>query len=409
MSKSSFTLLNCGVKKTISIIGGGPSAMFLAFFLDKEKFETTIYEKNNTIGRKFLVAGKGGFNLTHSEEIDKFIGRFFPEQKLEKALNGFTNQELKKFYKEIGIPTFVGTSKRIFPEQGIKPIEVLNAIVEELRDFNVSIVNNHEWDNWDSDANLLFKNGNTIKSDIVVFSLGGGSWKVTGSDGTWIDAFEKKGISTTAFKAANCAFNVKWPTEISDNFLGTPLKNIAISVNNKYQKGELVITEFGLEGNAIYALSKEIQDHIEKDGHAQIYVDLKPNLTEGKVLEKLRSTKEKRTTDALRKDLKLSNAELKLLKTSTTKEEFLDLVFMSKLIKKFPIKVLAAAPIDEAISTYGGVSFDALTEYFELKEISNHFCIGEMVEWNAPTGGYLLQACCSMGVYLAKHLNTLQN
>ena len=392
------------MKKQITIIGGGPSAFLLASFLDAEKFTITIYEKNKTAGRKFLVAGKGGFNLTHSESIDQLIKRFTPINFLDKALLNFTNIDFRNWLDQIEIPTYIGSSKRVFPEKGIKPIEVLNAILKSLKKKGVIITYNHTFSDWDPKGNPIINN-KTIATDYTVFSLGGGSWKVTGSDGMWLDTFSKKGIKTKVFQASNCGYKIDWKSNFIQKHEGTPLKNIAISCNKIIQKGEAVITKFGLEGNAIYGLSPQIREQLNVISKATVFIDFKPSLTLENVLSKIKKSIFKNTTQILKKELKLSPSQIDLLKTYLSKESYLNIESLAKNIKKFPLELIDTATIDEAISTVGGIDLNAISKNFELKKMPNQFCIGEMLDWDAPTGGYLLQASASIGVYLAKYLN----
>jgi len=394
------------MKKTISIIGGGPSAFLLAAFLDATKFTTTIYEKNKTAGRKFLVAGKGGFNLTHSEPIEQLIKRYTPSDFLEEALLNFTNTDFRNWLAQIGISTYIGSSKRVYPKEGIKPIEVLNAILDFLKKKGTIIKYEQTFTDWDIDNNPIINN-NSIQSDYTVFSLGGGSWKITGSDGNWLNTFAKKGINTTPFLASNCAYQVNWESDFINKNEGSPLKNIAISCQNVTQKGEAVITKFGLEGNAIYGLSPQIREELHSNSKATIFIDFKPTLTLENVLSKIKSAIQKNTTATLKKELKLSTTQIDLLKTYLSKEVYLNPKSLAKFIKKFPLEITNTAKLDESISTVGGIELNAITKSFELKNLSNQFCIGEMINWDAPTGGYLLQACASIGVFVAKHLNTV--
>ena len=392
------------MKKQITIIGGGPSAFLLASFLDAEKFTITIYEKNKTAGRKFLVAGKGGFNLTHSESIDQLIKRFTPINFLDKALLNFTNIDFRNWLDQIGIRTYIGSSKRVFPEKGIKPIEVLNAILKSLKKKGVIIKYEHTFSDWDGTGNPVINNKPT-PTDYTVFSLGGGSWKVTGSDGSWLDTFSKKGIKTKVFQASNCGYKIDWKSNFIQKHEGTPLKNIAISCNSTIQKGEAVITKFGLEGNAVYGLSPQIRSQLAANLKAVIYIDFKPSLSIENLYTKMLLSSYKNTTQILKKELKLSAAQIDLLKTYVSKEEYLNKETLAQKIKNFPLEIVNTVTIDESISTVGGIDLSAISQDFELKKIANQFCIGEMLDWDAPTGGYLLQACASFGVWLAKYIN----
>jgi len=392
------------MNQRIAIIGGGPSAFLLAAFLDAQKFTVTIYEKNKTVGRKFLVAGKGGFNITHSEDIDKLIKRYTPNDFLEDALLNFTNTDFRNWLDSIGIPTYVGSSKRVYPIEGIKPIEVLNAILEHLMKKQVSIKYEHTFSNWDTNNNPIINN-EAIETDFTVFCLGGSSWSITGSNGNWLNTFSKKGIKTKEFQASNCAYHIHWKPKFISKHEGTPLKNISISCDTTTQKGEAVITKFGLEGNAIYGLSPQIREQLNAKSKAHIYIDFKPTLTPKTIQSKLNSSVYRTTAEILKKELKLSPSQIHLLRLHLSKECYLNIESLSEHIKKFPLEIAHASPIDEAISTVGGIDFSAITKNFELKKTPNQFCIGEMLDWDTPTGGYLLQACASTGVYLAKYLN----
>ena len=394
------------MKKRIAIIGSGPSAFLLAAFLDAKKFTVTIYEKNKTTGRKFLVAGKGGFNLTHSEPIDQLINRYTPNDFLDKVLLNFTNIDFRNWLEKIKIPTYIGSSKRVYPKEGIKPIELLNSILNHLKEKGIIIKYEHTFSNWDDNDNPIINN-KTIQADYTVFALGGGSWKVTGSEGNWRDTFSKKGIKTKPFQASNCGYQVAWKANFIQKHEGTPLKNITISCNNGIQKGEAVITKFGLEGNSIYGLSPQIREQLLTHSKATIFIDFKPSLTIENIHSKITLSNYKNTTEILKKELKLSPPQVDLLKISLSKVAYLNTESLTKSIKSFPLEIVKTASLDEAISTVGGIDLKAVSENFELKKMSNQFCIGEMLDWDAPTGGYLLQACASTGVYLAKHLNKI--
>jgi uncharacterized flavoprotein (TIGR03862 family) len=394
------------MKKSVAIIGGGPSAFLLAAFLDATTFDVTIYEKNKTAGRKFLVAGKGGFNLTHSEPIEQFIKRYSPTGFLDKVLLNFTNIDFRNWLEQIGIPTYIGSSKRVYPKEDIKPIEVLNAILNFFKKKGTVLKYEHTFTNWDNDNNPIINN-KSIKADYTIFSLGGGSWKITGSDGNWLHTFSKKGIKTKPFQASNCGYQIKWKSSFIQKNEGTPLKNIAISCGNTTQKGEAVITKFGLEGNAIYGLSPQIRKELDSNSKATIFIDFKPSITLESARSKIKLSTYKNTTQVLKKELKLNSAQIDLLKIYLTKKSYLDTESLAKFIKKFPLEIINTAAIDEAISTVGGIDINAVSKNFELQNIQNQYCIGEMLDWDTPTGGYLLQACASIGVSVAKHLNEI--
>ena len=392
------------MKRKVSIVGGGTAGLFCAAFLDTHLFDVTIFEKMSTLGRKFLVAGDGGFNLTHNEEISAVKKRYHPATYFDEVLDHFTNTDLRAWLLDIDIPTYVGSSGRIFPDKGIKPINVLKCILTYLEEKNVKFVFNKTFTGWHDNDSLVFNSNDIIQSDYIIFALGGASWKVTGSDGSWLTLFNDKKVRIQPFRSSNCAFRILWEESFIQKYKGTPLKNIAISLNDQSQKGEVVITNYGIEGNAIYALSHNIQSALAADQKAVIFMDFKPHSTISTIVEKIdKSTLN--TTVALREKVRLSKAQIALIKSTLTKEEFLDIDTLARYIKSFPFTIVDSAPIDEAISTIGGIDLRAIDSNFELVNMKRQFCIGEMLDWNAPTGGYLIQACASTGAYVANHLN----
>lgn len=395
-------------KQNIAIIGGGPASLMLACSLDASKFNISIYEKNMALGRKFLVAGDGGFNLTHSEEIEQFVNRYHPKQFIEPFLNHFSNTDFRHWLKSIGIETYIGTSKRIFPVKGVKPIEVLNTIISVLKNNNISIQYNHEWKGWNNEQ-LIFQTSNNqtvnITPDIVVFAMGGASWKVTGSLGDWTSYFEEKEIQINSFYPSNCAYQITWNTELIKQISGQALKNCEFFCGNMHKKGEAILTDFGIEGSGVYALSKEIREQLIHNQKAELFIDFKPELSIEEIQNRLENRGKLSIKDILEKKINLSDTQIQLLKFYTTKEEYNLPKHLSELIKKFSLILKAFAPIDEAISTVGGIDLKEVNENLELKKLPNHYCMGEMLDWDAPTGGYLLQACFSMGKFLADKLN----
>jgi uncharacterized flavoprotein (TIGR03862 family) len=393
------------IKRTIAIIGGGAAALMAAAMLDENKYAVTIYEKNKSLGRKFLVAGDGGLNITHSEAIDTFIQKYTPSVFLEKSLKEFTNNDFRAWLLTIGIDTFIGSSKRVYPTKSIKPITVLNAIIDFVKNKHVAIKTGYEWTGFDANNNLTFNNNEIIQADIVIFALGGGSWKVTGANDTWLDYFSAMGVTTKTLQASNCAFIINWQPQFIALHEGAPVKNIGITCGFKTTKGEIVITKNGMEGGAIYALSAVIRSAKEMGNTVTITIDFKPMFTIEKILEKLQHKGSLTTSAFLKNELKLTAAVIALLKTSLTKDEFNNDIILSKAIKKLPLQIEDFGDIDEAISTVGGIALQEVNENFELLKLPNHYAFGEMLDWDAPTGGYLLQACSSMGYAVAEHLN----
>ncbi len=400
-------------KKKIAIVGGGVAAMMLASELNNELFDINIFEKGSSIGKKFLVAGKGGFNLTHSEPLETFVTRYEPSSFLRTYLERFSNQDLRNWLGDIGISTIVGSSKKVYPIKGIRPNQVLEAIKNKLSKNRVKIHYKHELIDILSESSLLFITKNstkTIMSDIVVFAMGGASWKVTGSDGKWLQILNKAGVKTKDFEPSNCAFRVNWDNDFLLRNEGKPLKNIATRINEKYIKGELMITKFGLEGGAIYAMSSKLRKELKKNNTSSLYIDLKPTNSIEMIEKNIKRLSSRLSiTKILKEYIKLDKTKIDLIKKYISKEEFKNTKTLSDKIKNMRIDVTGIADIDEAISTVGGISLDAVDKNLKIKSLPFHYAIGEMLDWDAPTGGYLLQASFSMGYYLAKHLNDLND
>ncbi len=393
--------------KNLTIIGGGPAALMLAAQIDTKKYKVTLCEKKKTVGRKFLVAGEGGLNLTFNSSIETLIDQYVPSDFMSPILRQFTNEDLRKWLHDLKIPTFIGSSNRVFPEKGIKPSEVLKKIVAFISKRNIEFQLNKKWLGWNEKGYLKFENSKDIDSDIVVFALGGASWKITGSDGKWRKTFTEFGVNVATFKAANCAFSVDWNKNFINTHQGKPLKNIALTYNNLLAKGELVISKFGLEGNAIYALSQKIQKTLFTKESTIIQLDLKPTMTIDEIKTKYKNSKNTKVTEILKKDLNLDRTSIGILKQFSDKDTFSNLDLLSKTIKSVPITIKSAEEIDKAISILGGISLNEIDENFQIKKMPNSYAIGEMLDWFAPTGGYLLQGSLSMGFALAKHLNKL--
>jgi len=396
------------MKRSIVIIGGGPSAMKLAAKLDSGKYKVSLYEKNAALGRKFLVAGKGGFNLTHAEELEVFVGRYHPNYFIKDAITGFTHEDLQNWFSDIGVETFVGTSKRVFPVKGIKPVDVLDAILEELKKKNVNIFTGHKWIGFAADNSLMFETKSgilNVNADIVIYALGGASWKITGSDGSWTTYFIHKNISCNPFQASNCGFKIDWPIDLLESIEGMALKNCKFKSGMSFHLGEAVITSLGIEGSGVYPLSPEVRWQLADKNEAELIIDFKPQNTLEDIIAKLNSRKTKSISKCLEQELNLGEAKTKLLKAFCTREDFLNPFKLAEHIKNFNIKITGLAPLDEAISTVGGIALKEVDENYQLRKLPSHYVIGEMLDWDAPTGGYLLQACFSMGNNLAHHLN----
>lgn len=292
----------------------------------------------------------------------------------------------------------------------MKPVQVLNLILEKIKQNKVAICTQHEWKGFSGENELLFENKNStlkVNFDIVVFCLGGASWPVTGSDGKWTDHFLKKGISILPFAASNCAFEVKWDPTFIHKMAGKALKNITITCGDQYLAGEIVLTKFGIEGSGIYPLSPVLREQLHKHSFATISIDLKPSLEETTIVERLNEEKNKNITEQLKMRLNFNPLQIQLLKHQLSKEEFTHPQTLANRIKHFKVKITGTGPIEDAISTTGGISLSEINENFKLSKLKGVYAIGEMLDFDAPTGGYLLQSCFSMGHYLANHLNSL--
>jgi len=397
------------LKKKIAIVGGGACALILACELDPEKFDVSVFEGNPALGRKFLVAGEGGLNLTHSENESDFILRYTPFSFLKNAFSNFSNNDFVKWINGVGIKTYVGSSRRVFPERGVKPIEVLNAILKKA-ERRSKLYLKHRLIDFSMQGHLVFeieKVKKEISTDLVIFCLGGASWPVTGSTGEWAALFKTKGIKINPFLSSNCSFEIHWPETIKTKIEGKILKNISITCENKTHFGEVVLTRFGIEGSGIYPLSPQIRSQLANQKSAKIHVDFKPGLSLEKIIEKLgKKPQSKNMTEYLKTEIKLSDTQMLVLKEFVSKKDYMNVEKLANTVKKVELVISATGPLEDAISTVGGVDLSEIDQYFQLKKFPTNFVIGEMLDYDAPTGGYLLQSCFSMGKYLADHLNS---
>ncbi len=388
-------------KPTVAIVGGGPAGMIAADVLAPQ-CDVHVYEQGKSIGRKFLVAGQGGFNITNSAEGDDLLARYAPHGFMDEALTGFGPAHLRAWLGEMGIDTFVGTSGRVFPAKGIKPIDVLQAIRDRLHGRGVQFHLEHTFTGFDADMHpILAKNDGTqevVRSAHVLFALGGASWPVTGSNGSWADAFTRAGIEVTHFRSSNCGVHVPWPTTFVQAHAGKPLKNIAVQAGDRTIKGEATVTEHGLEGNAIYPIVPILREALERGEPAFLHIDLKPNNTSEQLLLKLSGS----SPQDYPKGLHLDRVQLAMVKALTPKERFFSPMHLVEDSKHLRVPVTALRPLDEAISTVGGIRPQDLDAHFALRAFPHLYTVGEMVDWDAPTGGFLLQGCFAMGHHAAQ-------
>lgn len=386
--------------KTVAIIGGGPAGLMAAEVLSQNAdLQIDVYDAMPSLGRKFLMAGKSGLNLTHSEPFEKFVSRY-SRKEVEAWLHAFTPDNLRTWAKELGVDTFVGTSGRIFPV-GMKASPLLRAWIQRLSASGVTFHLRHKLSGLPADTSLHFEtpNGNvTVKADAVILALGGGSWRKLGSDGAWVEWLSQAGVKVEPLRPANCGFDVAWSSVFKEKFDGQPVKSVIVSFGAFHQQGEFIITQEGVEGSLVYAASALLRDAIEASGTATMTLDLAPDRTEAQLVERLSKPRGSRSMAShLEKAVGIKGVKAGLLREFVPKEEFTNEVRLAFYIKNLPVPLVAARPLDEAISSAGGVRFEMLDQGLMLKHHPGIFCAGEMIDWEAPTGGYLLTACFASG------------
>lgn len=390
---------------TVAVIGGGPAGLMAAEVLAQGGAEVTVHEKMPTVGRKFLMAGRGGLNLTHSEDLEGFKARYGgAEAQVAPRLDAFTPEQLVAWADGLGQETFIGSSGRVFPK-AMKASPLLRAWLARLEGLGVTLSTRHEWLGWDAEGALRFRTpeGEITKApDATVLALGGASWARLGSDGGWAGLLAEKGVGLSPFQPSNSGFTVAWSDIFRDRFAGQPLKGVGLTFGDRTAKGDAMIAAYGIEGGAVYALSAALRDAVSADGSATLRIDLRPAMTRQQLTARLhRGEKGQSVATRLRKLVNLSPLETNLLREGHGVDLPLDPGALATRIKAVPLTLTGTAPIDRAISTAGGVPFDALDEGLMLKALPGVFVAGEMLDWEAPTGGYLLQACFATGVAAA--------
>lgn len=372
----------------------------MAAFILAENATVDLYEQGRNPGRKFLVAGDGGLNITNSTaELNE---HYSPTERMRPMFERFGADELRAWLETIGVPTFIGTSGRVFPKRGIKPAEVLRAIVDAVKAKGVRIHTEHRFVGFDEAIKPVVVHGagrSTIQADAYLFALGGASWPKTGSTGAWTSAFTSIDVRLNAFQASNCGVMAHMPDALEPH-VGKPLKNIAVTCAAKTMRGELTITEYGLEGNAIYPVVPLVREQLVATGEAHVIIDLKPDLTEERIHEKLRDAAWKERIAAL----KLDRPSVALLKAYTPVDRYLDGRTLAHDVKNVRVPVYALRPVEEAISTVGGLAMEEVNEDLSLRKHPQLFVAGEMLDWDAPTGGFLLQGAFSTGHWAAQRI-----
>lgn len=389
-----------------AIIGAGPAGLMAAEVLALGGAAVTVFDAMPSVGRKFLMAGRGGLNLTHSEPLAAFLSRYREAApKLSPAIEAFPPDRLRAWAEELGQPTFVGSSGRVFPK-AMKASPLLRAWLRRLDAMGVSFSLRHRWTGWDDDGGPSFQTPEgqrAVEANVTVLALGGASWPRLGSDGHWIEALRGRGVNVAPLKPVNCGFGANWSDIFRERFEGSPLKGIALSFGARSVRGEAVITRDGIEGGAVYALSAELRDAVLAAGHATVYVALRPDISSGELAKRLSAPRGKQTfSNWLRKAAQLSPVAIGLLQeaaiASGVSLSSLPPEKLAELINAVPVQLIGVAPIARAISSAGGIAFDELDADFMLKRLPGVFVAGEMLDWEAPTGGYLLQACFATGM-----------
>lgn len=393
----------------VAVIGGGPAGLMAAGTLAEGGAAVTVYEAKPSVGRKFLLAGRSGLNLTHAEPLERFVARYGAQaERFARYVGAFTPDDLRAWLAGLGIDSYVGTSGRVFPKD-FKASITLRAWLRDLAARNVVLRPRHRWLGFSEDGALLFDHeGERLvrRADAVVLALGGASWPRMGSDAAWVPVLAARGVTVNPFRPANCGFTAGWSQHFRDRHEGEPLKNVALSLGDHTAVGELSLTRYGVEGGCVYALGAVIRDAIDAAGRAVVRVDLKRDLTAEQIRARLDKTPRGRDSlsNHLRKALRLSGAAFGLLRECCPAEALAGPAALAQAIKAVPLTLTGTRPIEEAISSAGGIAFSELDEGLMLKRLPGIFAVGEMLDWEAPTGGYLLQGCFSTGRWAARSL-----
>lgn len=371
----------------VIVIGGGPAGLRAAEVAAEKGRNVTIFEGKPSLGRKFLVAGRGGLNLTHGEDGERFLERYEGGKFWKSLLDDFSNEALRSWCEALGFETFQASSGRVYPK-ALKGAAILRAWIARLRDRGVMFRTNHYWEGFSYENGIAFSNGKIVRARAVIFALGGASWSRTGSDGRWVIPFQEKGIRCAALEPSNCGWECEWSSEVLNLAEGLPLKNIEVYASEQKIAGELLITRYGIEGGAIYALGAQLR----KMEHPEVEIDFKPTFSKEELLGKLGKHPSNKP-DAAAKAWKLSKAALALLSA----RNYASSEDLATAAKSYRLQLERPRPMDEAISSAGGVCWEEIDSNLMLKKFPGFFVCGEMIDWDAPTGGYLMQGAFATG------------
>jgi len=384
-----------------AVIGGGPAGLMAAEVLAAQGVQVDLFDAMPSVGRKFLLAGKGGLNLTHAEPLERLLTRYGARQpELAAGITAFGPQALRDWAQGLGVPTFVGSSQRVFPAD-MKAAPLLRAWLHRLRGQGVRLHMRQRWLGFDGSGALRMgtpEGERLLRPQTTVLALGGASWSRLGSDGAWWPWLQSLGVALSPLRPSNCGFDVEWSEHLRQQFAGAPLKGVVLRFQGFEQPGEMVLTATGVEGSLVYAASSLLREAVAAEGSASFTLDLLPARDADWVWRELSHARGSRSLSShIKSRLKLEGAKAALLWEGLSAGQRQDLHLLATRIKSLPITVRATRPLDEAISSAGGVCFEALDTQLMLHQLPGVFCAGEMLDWEAPTGGYLLTACFSTG------------
>jgi hypothetical protein len=394
--------------KTAVVIGGGPAGLMAAEVLSQSGVRVDLYDAMPSLGRKFLLAGVGGMNITHSEPFDVFLSRYGARAAdIHPLLEAFPPAALREWIQGLGVETFVGSSGRVFPT-GMKAAPLLRAWLHRLRESGVRFHVRHRWLGWREDGALRLASLQgelAVRADAVVLALGGGSWAKLGSNGAWVPLLAQRGVEVAPLRPSNCGFDVAggWSEHLKSRFAGQPLKTVALRFTDATgrvheRRGELMLSDGGIEGSLVYTLSAPLRDAMAAQGAVMVELDLAPDKTLARVMAEVGHPRGARSLSShLQSRAGIKGVKMALLREILTPAQLNDPVTLANAIKSLPIKLVAPRPLDEAISSAGGVRFEALDERLMLRDLPGVFVAGEMLDWEAPTGGYLLTGCFASG------------